>query len=162
FSSAPRSPASERVVDKPPELKERFLGVLGTYSGKFDRKAVLAAGPGTIAGTVKVDGKPAQGLRLRLVLNEGVMSQWADNDAPGRYVIPVPYGKYRIDGYELGYDTAGAVLAGKNDSPLNHRFHRGEPFIVAEGKPGPGLDLAYVAPVVKIGPKGAVSGAKPI
>jgi hypothetical protein len=155
---------AESVVHAPPEFKEHFLGTSGSFSGDFanDRSKVLAAGPGLIAGTVRVDGKPAAGLRLRLALNGSVLSQWAEVDSGGRYAVSVPYGKYRVDGYELHYSTTGAVLGGKTDSPKNHRHPRGEPFTVGEGRPGPGPELEYVDPVVKIGPKGPVSAASPV
>lgn len=165
WSGGPRGgAAAETVVTAPPKLKERFLGVSGTYSGDFAsrRGAVLAAGPGTIAGTVRVDAKPAPGLRLRLALNGSVMSQWAEVGGDGRYAVAVPYGEYRIDGYDLDTSTANAVLPGKTDGPGNRRYFRGEPFAVAENRPGAGLDLEYVDPVVKIGPKGSVSVSRPV
>jgi hypothetical protein len=155
---------SGETVAVPPKITERFLGVSGTYSGDFahDRNRVLAGGPGTIAGTARVDGKPARGLRLRLALNGSVMSQWTEVDAEGRYAVSVPYGEYRIDGYELHSSTTNTVLAGKTDAPANRGNTRGDTFTVAENRPGPGLDLDYVDPVVKIGPRGAVSASKPV
>jgi hypothetical protein len=164
WPSGPRSEPAETVVTAPPGIKERFLGVSGTYSGDFagDRGAVLAAGPGAIAGTVRVAGKPASGLRLRLALNGSVMSQWAEVGDDGRYAVALPYGEYRIDGYDLNTSTANTVLGGKTDGPGNRRYYRGEPFTVAENRPGAGLDLEYVDPVVKIGPRGTVSATRPV
>ena len=168
WSSGPRSVSSGQVVSTPPEVQEPFLGTSATFSGDFSgdlasmRNKVLAGGPGTIAGSVTSGAKPVPGLRLRLALNGAVMSQWAETDPSGKYSVGVPYGKYRIDGYELHYDTTTAVLGGRNDSPANYRSHQGEPFTVAEGQPGAGLDLEYVVPVVKVAPKGSVSAAKPV
>jgi hypothetical protein len=154
----------ETTVAVPPEIKQRFLGVYGTYSGGFsaDRNKVLAAGPGAIAGTVRIDEKPATGLKLRLALNGAVMSQWSEVDAEGRYAIAVPYGSYRIDGYDLDGRTANAVLAGKTDGPENNGRGDGDTFTVAAGHAGAGPDLRYVDPIVKIGPKGTVSASKPV
>ena len=164
FPGPVRSPgARESTVTAPPAVKERFLGSGGMYSGGFqDRSQVLAAGPGTIAGTVRVDERPAAGVRLRLALNGSVMSQWAEVDREGRYAAAVPYGEYRVDGYELDYNTANAVLGGRTDGPRNGRYHDSDTFTVAEGRPGTGPELRYVAPIVKIGPKGAVSASKPV
>lgn len=154
----------ETTVAVPPDIKQRFLGVYGTYSGGFsaDRNKVLAAGPGAIKGTVREDDKPATGLKLRLALNGSVMSQWSEVDAEGRYAIAVPYGAYRIDGYDLDGRTANAVLGGKTDGPENSLYGDADTFTVAEGRAGHGPDLRYVDPVVKIGPKGTVSASKPV
>ncbi len=162
FPSRPRS--SEEVVSVPPEIKERFLGTQGSYSGNFphDRNKILATGPGKIAGAVTSSGKPVQGLRLRLALNDGVMSEWATTDASGKYAIGVPYGKYRIDGYELDYTVVHALLGGKTDSPHNHRYRSDDIIAVAEGKVGRGLDFEYVDPVRKKGPQGEVALSKPV
>ena len=155
---------SETTVAAPPDIKQRFLGVYGTYSNGFsaDRNKVLAAGPGAISGTVMEDDKPASGLKLRLALNGAVMSQWSEVDAEGRYAIAVPYGTYRIDGYDLDGRTANAVLGGKTDGPGNSPYGDGDTFTVAEGRAGHGPDLQYVDPIVKIGPKGTVSASKPV
>jgi hypothetical protein len=155
---------SKEIVATPPEIKERFLGTQGSYSGNFphDRNRVLATGPGRIIGTVTSSGKPARGLRLRLALNEGVMSEWAATDSAGRYAISVPYGKYRIDGYELDYSVVDAVLSGKTDSPQNSPPVSNEIITLADGKVGRGLDLEYVDPVKKKGPHGEVSLSKPV
>src|SRR5690349_15045787 len=115
-------PRSESTVQVAPPIveRERFYGSTGLYTGAFSPsfdKKVLAAGPGTIVGSVTSSGKPLKGLRLRLALNGSVMSQWAISNADGRYEIAVPYGKYRVDGYELDSSVAQDVLAGKTDSP---------------------------------------------
>ncbi|HMH18098.1 MAG TPA: carboxypeptidase-like regulatory domain-containing protein [Burkholderiales bacterium] len=162
FPSRPRS--SEEVISTPPEIKERFLGTQGSYSGSFphDRNKVLATGPGRITGRVTSSGKPVQGLRLRLALNDGVMSEWATTDAAGKYAIGLPYGKYRIDGYNLDYSVVDAVLGGKTDSPQNNQYRSDDIIVVADGKAGRGPDLEYVDPVRKKGPRGEVSLSKPV
>lgn len=162
FPSRPRS--SEEVVSAPPEIKERFLGTQGSYSGNFphDQNKVLATGPGKIAGAVTSGGKPVQGLRLRLALNGSVMSEWAMTDAGGRYAVSLPYGKYRIDGYNLDYSIVDAVLSGKTDSPQNNQYRSDDIIVVAEGKAGRGPDFEYVDPVRKKGPQGEVSLSKPV
>ena len=107
-------PRSEKTVDVAPPVveQERFYGTHGSFAGEFSpaaRHTVLAAGAGRIVGSVTSGGKPLQGLRLRLALNSAVMSQWATTDADGRYEVALPYGKYRIDGYELDSSSAQAM-----------------------------------------------------
>lgn len=164
FPTRPHSSSAGEVVSVPPEVTERFLGSSAVTSGDFPgiQNKVLAGGAGTIAGSVTAGGKPAQGLRLRLALNGSVMSQWAQTDAAGKYAVSVPYGKYRIDGYELDYSRTHAVLGGKTDGPRNNQYHDNETMTVAEGKPGRGIELEYVVPVIKTAPKGEVSSAKPV
>ena len=90
------------------------------------------------------------------------MSEWAETDAAGRYAVSVPYGRYRVDGYELDRDAAHALLPGKNDSPLNHQYRSDDIFVVAEGKIGRGPDFEFVDPVRKKGPQGEASLSKPV
>jgi hypothetical protein len=155
---------TRETVAVPPEIKERFLGTQGSYRGNFrnDRSKVLATGPGRIVGAVTSSGKPVQGLRLRLALNDGVMSDWAETDASGRYAVSVPYGRYRVDGYELDYAVVDAVLGGKTDSPMNGPSGSEQIMTLAEGKPGQGVNLAYVDPVRKKAPQGEISLSKPV
>jgi hypothetical protein len=158
-----RNEKTVEVAPAPVE-RERFYGTYATMSGEFSpssRQTVLAAGPGKIAGSVTSGGKPLAGLRLRLALNGAVMSQWATTGADGRYEVALPYGKYRIDGYELDSSVVNTVLAGKTDGPRQD-FHRGETLAVEEGKAGRGLDFAYVDPVRKLGPSGDVRLAQPV
>ena len=159
------SPGEKTVAAAPPIAESaRFYGTHGSYAGKFPnaaRQTVLAAGPGSIAGSVTADGKPLQGLRLRLALNGAVMSQWAATGADGRYQVALPYGKYRVDGYELDSSVAHRVLAGKTDGP-RLGFHPQEVTVVEAGRIGQGPDLAYVEPVRKLGPRGDVSLAQPV
>jgi hypothetical protein len=73
------------------------------------------------------------------------MSQWATTGADGQYQIGVPYGDYRIDGFDLDTKTANSVLAGKIGHPQNPISS--DRFEVADDAPGPGLDLEFVDPV---------------
>lgn len=160
-------PRSERTVAVAPPIteNERFYGTFAMMAGKFPpegRQTVLAAGPGKLVGNVSSSGKPLAGLRLRLALNGAVMTQWAVSGADGRYEIPVPYAKYRLDGYELDSEVVHAVLAGKVDGP-RHQMHPLQEVIAVEpGKPAQALDFAFVDPVRKTGPNGSVSAAQPV
>jgi len=151
-------------VSTPPELKNKhkFLGSPAIYAGDFmnQRSKLLSAGDGVISGVIRANRKPVEGVRLRLALNDSVLSQWGITGADGRYEIPVPYGKYRIDGYELDMRSANKHLAGKIDHPGNP--HLGAKFVVAKGKTGEGLSLDYVDPIIKEGPSGEVSLAEEI
>lgn len=159
-------PRNEKIVDAAPPIVEekRFYGTHASTIGHFPqdaRETVLAAGPGKIVGSVTSVGRPVQGLRLRLALNGAVMSQWATSGADGRYAVALPYGKYRVDGYELDSSAANSVLAGKTDGPRQPPFH-GDVISVEAGKSGQGLDLAYVDPVRKLGPSSEVSLGEPV
>ncbi len=150
----------------PPEIKERFLGTQGRFFGGFSHERddkVLATGPGTIAGSVTSGGMPLEGLRLRLGLNGSVMSGWVTTDAAGKYVIGVPYGKYRVDGYQLDYSVVDRLLGGQVDAPQNYDAYGSNAIIeIAQGQPGKGPDFAYVDPVRKKSPKGKVSLSGPV
>lgn len=157
---------SEETVDQVPPIVEReqFYGSHASWHGEFPRTArhsVLAGGPGQLTGSVRSDGKPLSGLRLRLALNGAVMSQWATSGADGKYEVAVPHGKYKVNGYELDSDSAHRVLSGKVDGPRVH-FHENEILTVADGRPAKGLDLEFVEPVKRKGPSGEVSAAKPL
>jgi hypothetical protein len=159
-------PSMEKTVGSVPLPRESdgFLGPQGSWAGEFPfaaQKTVLAEGAGKLVGNVTSGGKPLQGLRLRLALNGAAMSQWGTSGADGSYAIAVPYGQYRIDGYQLDSDTANRVLRGKIDSPMRHPPFR-ETVTVAEGKPGKGLDFRFVDPVRKTGPSGEVSVGQPV
>lgn len=142
-------------VHAPPDVgqPDRFLGTGGVYMGKFDHGSgrVLSAGPGRIIGVVTVDGEPLEGLRLRLALKGSVMSQWTTSGPDGRYEIDVPYGQYRIDGFDLDTDSANSVLPGKIGHPRNG--HSSGTFDVTEDEPRQGLNLKFIDPVVLDMPK---------
>ena len=159
-------PRNEKVVSAAPPIaeSERFYGTHGSYIGDFPtsaRETILASGPGKLIGTVHAGGKPAQGVRLRLALNGAVMSQWGTSGVDGKYEIAVPYGEYRIDGYELDSSVANKVLAGKTDGPRNgpHGSHK---VVVAEGRHGEALDFSYVDPVRVKAPSGDLAASEPL
>jgi hypothetical protein len=164
FRFPPKSEGRTVSVAPPIADSETFYGSHGFFTGGFSPASeheVLAAGPGRIAGAVTSNGKPLQGLRLRLALNGSVFSQWTASDADGRYEVPLPYGKYRIDGYELDSASSQRLLAGKTDGP-RQGYGEVEVILVEAGKPARGIDLAFVEPVRKSGPVGEVSLAKPV
>lgn len=170
FGNAPASlpfpgkPETTLQAVPPIAERDRFYGTHGSTMGSFPdsaRHTALAAGPGKITGRVTASGQPVQGLRLRLALNGAAMSQWAVTGADGRYEVALPYGRYRVDGYQIDSSIADSVLAGKTDAPQRVPFER-EPIEVAEGRAGEGIDLDYVDPVRKLGPKGAVKAGEPI
>jgi hypothetical protein len=157
----------EKTVSSAPPIvsTERFYGTFAMMAGGFPpdaRQTVLAAGPGKLVGVVTSGGNPLQGLRLRLALNGAVMTQWAVSGAEGRYEIPVPYAKYRLDGYELDSEVVHKVLGGKIDGPRHQMHPLQEVVVVEEGKPANALDFAFVDPVRKKGPRGDVSLAQPV
>jgi hypothetical protein len=159
-------PRSEKTVSVAPPIMEteRFLGSTAVMHGDFSpasRQTVLAAGPGKLIGSVTSSGKPLQGLRLRLALNGAVMSQWSVSSADGTYEIAVPYGNYRVDGYELDSSVVQTVLSGKIEGPREN-YHPQASVLVAEGKPAKGIDFTFVDPVRKKGPSGDVSLAQPV
>lgn len=150
FGSGPMG-GDEHVVESVPDFDETrgFLGSTGIYSGDFtdDRSGVLAGGPGRIVGSAQANGQPVAGLKLRLALNDSVLSQWAETGADGRYTVDVPLGKYAISGFELDKDSADEVLAGTINHPQTGHFSGA--FVVTENEAGRGIDLVFVDPVVK-------------
>jgi len=155
--------SSPAVTSAPPITEEtRYLGSASTFSNKFvhNTSRVLISGPGAITGSVTADGQPVAGLKLALALNGGVMSQWATTDPNGRYTIPVPYGKYRIDGFELDKQSANTHLPGKIEHP--QAPHKSGRFIVSEKSPGHGLDFRFVTPVTMDMPKTRYSTSEDI
>jgi hypothetical protein len=157
---------SEKTVAAAPEIPEveRFFGSHAMTIGNFPsggRTTVLAAGPGRLIGMVTSSGRPLEGLRLRLALNGSVMSQWAATKADGRYEVSVPYGKYRIDGYELDSSDVHKRLAGKTDGPGKFSWAQ-ETVLVDPDKTGRALNLDFVDPVRKIGPRGDIKPGEPV
>lgn len=154
-----RTAPQERVVNSPPTINQTpgYLGSIGSYAGNFlDKKdGTLAPGPGKIVGSVLINDNPIAGLKLRLALNGSVMSQWATSNDMGKYSIKVPYGQYKIDGFELDFESANAVLAGKIEHP-DSNFSTGV-FSVNEDEDGIGLTLKFVDPVIKKFPKSKYS-----
>lgn len=140
----------EVIVSVPPlEPPKRFLGSSGIYTGGFtdNKKGVLPLGPGRIVGGATANDKPVAGLKVRLALNGSVMSQWGITDKNGKYEISVPYGKYRIDGYELDMNSANSALPNKIDHP--QIAHSSSDFEVSEDSVGYGLNLKFTDPIIK-------------
>lgn len=162
FSQKYLSGEAEKIDVPPIQTERKFRGSSGSYSSNFstDRTRVLATGPGKIVGRITAAQQPVKGLRIRLALNGSVMSQWSETDSDGLYSIAVPFGEYRVDGYEIDTQTANVVLANKIDNPNNP--HSGGLFEAVFGKNGEGLSLDYVDPVIKRGPRGEVSLSKDI
>lgn len=136
--------------------QEAFLGSQGTYDSRFsmDQTETLAAGDGSIVGQIESNGVGVEGVRLRLALNGTVKSAWATTDTNGVYTIRVPFGEYRIDGYELDFQSANAALPGKIDHPRN--AYASEVFEVTDERSGEGLRLRYTDPIRKLSPHGDV------
>ena len=71
-----------RTVSRAPEVTKsaRYQGASGQWTGDFakpqDADTVLDTGPGYFTGVVTTGGAPTQGLRVRLMLNGSVLSQW--------------------------------------------------------------------------------------
>lgn len=143
----------------PPDISRpnKFLGSTNMYSGDFwnKKEGVLTGGPGEIVGEATASGEPAVKLKLRLALNGSVMSQWATTDSNGKYTIKVPYGEYRIDGFELDRSSANSVLVNKIDHPQN--AHSSSKFRVSEDAAGQGLGFRFIDPIVKNIPKNRFS-----
>lgn len=148
--------ASGSTVHSPPRVQEqkRFLGSTSITSSEFSRDKrdnSLAQGPGEIIGQARENDRPVVGLKLHLALNGSVMSPWTTTNNQGSYFIRVPYGEYRIDGYEIDFETANVVLNGKIGHPQN--AHSSTPFRVAQEEKGKGLNFRFVEPIKKILPK---------
>ena len=150
---------SPEVINSPPPITEEigFLGSGGAYSSKFskDESKILSEGKGKIIGKITANGKPVEGLRIQLALNNSIMSQWAVSDSNGQYTISVPFGKYKIYGYMLDYNSANKALPGVIDHPYN--AHESEVMTINENRNGRGLDLEYVDPVIYTAPVGDIS-----
>lgn len=162
FTPSDLKPSKHVGVAPAPSEEARFLGATGHYTMDPSpaRDTVLDAGPGKLAAVVTSNGKPVKGLRLRLLLNGSVMSQWASTDDEGRYAIDVPYGVYRIDGYELDRARADAVLAGKTTNPRS--TYARSTTTVDKDKPGRALALQFVDPVRMTAPFGEIAAGTPV
>lgn len=145
------SPKGTVRTPPPLEAQKRFLGSTKITSSDFARRKrddSLAEGPGEIVGQARESDRPVVGLMLRLALNGSTMSPWATTDNQGTYVIRLPYGEYRIDGYEIDSNTANVALSGKIGHPQN--AHSSAPFRVTQGEKGKGLNFQFVDPIKKV------------
>jgi len=145
------SEPSENVVLVAPSIRisEKFLGSPAVYSANFlDNKAgVLSRGDGIISGKALVNEQPLSGLKLRLALNGSVMSQWATTDSRGIYRVRVPFGEYKIDGYEFDHSIVNKVLPNKIKHPENS--YRTEKFLVSTEQEGRGIQFRFVDPLTR-------------
>lgn len=143
------------VETAPVEAGERigFLGSTGlAFGADFDwqTRKVLAEGAATIRGKVLAAGRPRPGVRLRLFLS-GIRTAWTTSDSLGFYVVRVPPGKYRYQGFELDQAAADSALAGM----LQPRLHERPvlPYVEASTeKPGAGPEFAFETAVTPLAP----------
>ncbi len=153
------SSAGNTPIVEPPTLDDRqkFLGSSGIYSGDFEHfnARTLASGEGLIIGAISANGQPVGGVEIRLALNGSAFSQWVKSNEDGKYRISVPYGDYRVDGYELNMNSAHQHLPGKIQEPIFRNTTR--TFSVGPGKTGEGLHLDFVDSVIVLEPIGDVS-----
>ncbi len=150
--------AAPTVVETAPVYAGVRVGFLGTtgmsFGSDFDwqTRQVLAEGAATIRGKVLADARPRAGVRLRLLLS-GIRSAWTTSDSQGFYVVRVPPGKYRYQGFELDHAVADSALSGMlqqntHDLPVL-------PYVEASPeKPGVGPEFAFVAAVTALSPLG--------
>lgn len=133
----------------PIESPKKYLGSTNTYSGEVldFNTGMLASGPGKIIGKAVVNGTPLNGLKLRLALNGKIYSQWSTTDKQGKYEIAVPYGRYKLTGYELDRNIVNKVLPNKINHPQNH--YSSSIFDVASKSDGRGMTFKFVDPVIK-------------
>lgn len=142
----------QKEITTVPGIKNRgyYLGSTASYRGDYAniRDSVLTNGSGKIIGKVTSNGEPTAGLRLRLMLNGSVMSQWGTSDSNGNYTISVPYGQYQIDGFDLDSSSANKSIPNKINHPNGAHFTNA--FIVDEENAGRGINLQFIDPVTKI------------
>lgn len=143
--------SEKKQINSVPLVAEpkRYLSSLAIYSGNFlhNKASVLSGGPGHITGSVSANLEPVEGVKLRLAFNGSVMSQWANTDSSGKYIISVPYGKYVVDGFELDRKSANEHLANKIIHPQSP--HTTGILDVSLENDGYGLDFKFVDPIVK-------------
>ena len=148
FSQSQTEDSSSRIT-APPSLNNsaKYLGSSGIYSGGFmdGKRSVLIEGEGQIIGTANSNNIPIQGLKLRLALEGSAYTQWAVTNEKGEYIISVPYGEYRIAGFELDRKSANVALPNKILHP--HQHHSSQKFSVSENDHGRGLYFEFVDPI---------------
>lgn len=144
--------SGEESVSEVPSIEEqerkKFHGSTATYAGGFKRKGVLEVGDGRIDGRIEADGRNLEGIKIRYALNGEVFSTWATTETDGRFEVAVPYGEYRVDGFEMNHSTAREVLHGLTNFPRNG--HSTGVFTVSEDEVGTGLILRFVEPIKRL------------
>ncbi len=149
----------EKTVDNAPLVSEprTYLGSQSVFFGErpAESTTVLTAGNSLIIGKTLVNEKPVQGVKLRLMLNGGVASQWAVSDEAGVYKISLPAGRYATKGFELDWQTANRTLAGKIMDPRCSGPETATDITDASpAKPGKGMDFLFIDPIEVLGPFG--------
>jgi hypothetical protein len=64
----------------------------------------IPSGGGRLQGRVLIDGKPASGLKLALILATGRRTSTVETDKAGAYSIPIPKGDYHLNGVVIFND----------------------------------------------------------
>jgi len=137
-----------------------FPGASTVRSFDFQGAETLDSGPGQLVGRVMAEGDPVAGMRFRLALDRHHWSPWTTTDEDGTYLIELPYGAYRVDGYDL--DPRGKVrqLGGLVASPSND--FPDEQILVDESGPATGPELVFVSPVELVAPPETMSIDQPL
>lgn len=158
--SNPPSSTPATAPQKENTFTGSFLGRLKIFSGGTDddfssknsSKGLISGGPGLIVGQVFANNFPASGLKIKLTLNGGISTQWMTTNSEGAYELNLPYGEYRVDGYEIDKETADQVLAGMIDHPQLAPLS-GTIFDVRKGLNSRGPTFRFVSPIIKRVPK---------
>lgn len=143
---APQKVGTPNIIQKE-EVKERYLGSVGRTAGRFDWKNQkdLAPGEGKIKGHILKLGSPCPGIKIQILFNGNLASEFAASDENGEYIINVPYGDYRIDGWKIDHQTADKFVAGKILEPELHFIS--DNIAVSENSIAKGPSLNFIDPI---------------
>lgn len=152
----------DKTISTPPPIEKnkpqkKYLGILGVTSGQFDWKNAkkLTPGKGEILGHILKDGAPCEGVELKILLNGNTSTEYGKSNAEGQYLIKVPYGEYRIDGWQLKFDSVDEILDGKILEPLSsYNFQN---IVISTNNPANGPSLNFIDPIKIIQPKGIIN-----
>lgn len=152
--------ASTSPVIKKEEVKERYLGSVGRTAGRFDWKNQkdLAPGEGKIKGHILKHGSPCPGIKIQILFDGNLASEFAASDENGEYIIKVPYGEYRIDGWKIDHQTADKFVAGKILEPELHFIS--DTITVSENSIAKGPSLNFIDPIKILTPLGIIPYSK--
>lgn len=143
-----------------------FLGSFGQYSEAImsirstGMPPTIPPGPGEIVGQIVARGAPIEGVKLRLYLNDDSSSALVSSNSEGIYAVRVPYGTYKISGWDLDIQAANNLLAGLISSPDNNI--RLLETTASPANPGIGPNLSFDEPVVVLAPTGRVDVSDPV
>jgi hypothetical protein len=150
YISSEYSSQSRKTITSPPDLPDnkRFHGLIRFYSPEFKRSesVELSDGPGQFVGTAKLNDTPVANLKLRLAVNGKALTQWVFTDANGQYIINVPYGDYRIDGYEFDKSIADRLLTGKIEQNSRNDY-TSSVITISKDQQGRGILFRFVDPI---------------